>query len=70
MTAVKVVAVLVGAFLVLGVVFVEPARNLSTGPHPGAAAPLVLFGLLVVGVGAWLLIRRVIREARRRRSRG
>jgi hypothetical protein len=64
MLALKVIGILAVAWIVLGVAFIEPSKQLALGPHPGAAAPLTLAGVVLVGVPAYLLIRKVIRSAR------
>jgi hypothetical protein len=64
MTALRIIGIVVGAWVVLGLAFIGPAQQLAHGPHPGAAAPLTLAGVVVVGVPAYLLIRRIVRQGR------
>jgi hypothetical protein len=64
MMVVKILGILAVAWIVLGVAFIEPSKQLALGPHPGAAAPLTLAGVVIVGVPAYLLIRRVVRASR------
>lgn len=60
----KILGIVAGAWLVLGIAFIGPAQALAHGPHPGAAAPLTLAGVVVVGWPTYLLIRRVLRTRR------
>jgi hypothetical protein len=65
MMVVKILGILAVAWIVLGVAFIEPSKQLALGPHPGAAAPLTLAGVVLVGVPAYLLVRRVVKRSRR-----
>lgn len=62
MTALKIVGVIVGAWLVLGFLVIGPAQN-SMPKGPGGA--YILGGLAVVLAAAGFLIRRIVRNARR-----
>ncbi len=63
-TSLKIIGIIVAAWLVLGFGFIQPAQQLAQGPHPGAAAPLTLAGVVVVGSAAYLLIRQVVRAGK------
>ncbi len=69
MMALKIVGIVVGAWLVLGFAFIQPANTLAHGDHPGAAPILTLAGVVVVGWSAYLLIRQTVRAHRRREAR-
>lgn len=66
MMALKIAGIIIGAWLVLGLAFIEPSKQLANSAHPGAAAPLTLTGVALVGTGAYVLIRRTIRQGRKR----
>lgn len=61
----KVLGILIGAFLLMGFVFIEPARNWDGGLRNLWA----LFGAIVCITLAWYGIRRVVREGRVRHER-
>lgn len=59
-TALKILGIVVGAFLVLGFAFIEPAKNLGEGGWV-----LTLAGVVIVTIVAYVLIRKVVRLARK-----
>lgn len=61
MTTLKVIGILVGAWVVLGVAFIGPAQQMPRG----AGAAFTLAGVVAVGIGAYFAIRRVVKRSRR-----
>jgi hypothetical protein len=61
MTMLKIAGIVAGAWLVLSFAFIGPSQQLPDG----ANAALTLAGVVVVGVPAYLLVRRVIRQGKR-----
>lgn len=62
MLALKVVAVLIGAFLLLGFGFIEPAKQ-----APQYQAVIILLGVAACSFAAYMAIRAVIRADRQAR---